>query len=92
MARKEIRCLFKEGTVIHCKTYEEDSKVRYILQSYAFKWADTSSMSCSFWNEYKERTCIDPFECRFTNIDYYKRNGYNIISADEFVKVVESNN
>ena len=91
MARKEIRSLLKEGTVIHCKTLAEDNKVRNILLSYDFKWADTTPMSCSFWSVYKEDTCIDPFECRYTRLEYYKKNGYNIISTNEFVKIVESN-
>jgi hypothetical protein len=91
MARKEIRNLLEEGVVIHCKTPMEDSRVRNILHSYDFKWADTSPMSFSYWNNYKEDTCIDPFDCRFARIEYYKERGYKIMSTDDFIKIVESN-
>ena len=91
MARKEIRDLFDKNVVIHCKTFAEDSAVRNVLHSYAFKWADTSPMTQSFWNEYEDKMCIDPFECRYCHIDYYKNKNRNIISAKEFLTIVDDN-
>ena len=91
MARKEIRDLFDKNVVIHCKTFAEDSAVRNVLHSYAFKWADTSPMTQSFLNEYDYKRCIDPFECRYWHMEYYKNNNRNIISAKEFLTIVDDN-
>ena len=91
MARREIRELFSENTVVHCETFRDDCAVRNVLNSYAFKWADTSPMTQSFWKEYEDKMCIDIFECRYCHINYYKNMGKNIITAQEFMRVVDSN-
>lgn len=91
MARREIKDLFNSNVVVHCLTPDEDSMVRNILHSYGFKWADTTPMTQSFWREYKDRYCIDPFDCRYCHIDYYKTHKKDIISAQKFLKVVDIN-
>ena len=91
MARREIRELFSKNTVVHCETFRDDCDVRGVLNSYAFKWADTTPMTQSFWKEYEDRMCIDIFDCRYCHIDYYKKKGKNIITAQEFMRVVDCN-
>ena len=63
MARREIRELFSENTVVHCETFRDDCAVRNVLNSYAFKWADTSPMTQSFWKEHEDKMCIGCAMC-----------------------------
>ena len=86
MARNDIWDILPSNTVIHCKNQEEDARVRAILQSYNFKWAAGDAMSYSFWDEYKEEFCINPFDCLYASKTYYEKEGKKVISTDEFLK------
>lgn len=91
MARKDLKKMFKGNEVINCKTFEEDVRVRNILQEYDFKWASGDAMTMSFWEDYKDRTCINPFDCLYASKEYYTENGKKIIDTETFIKIVNRN-
>ncbi len=88
MARIDIWDSLPSNAVIHCKNKEEDDRVRAILQSYNFKWAAGDAMSYSFWDEYEEEFCINPFDCLYASKTYYEKQGKKILTANEFLKYI----
>jgi len=77
-------------TVIHIKTKEEFKKVLQIFNKKKWVWGsgDKPLEFINYWDYYKKETCIE-YENNFRRADkeYYKKNGYKIISFKKFLKM-----
>lgn len=89
MAKKDILHVIPKNCVIHCPTEADDNTVRQALKDANFHWADTTPMTKSFWNDYKEETCIDPFEQRYCRRSYYENNKRKVISVTQFLNYLD---
>ena len=76
-------------TVIHAKTKEEFKRVLEIFDKKGWKWYSGNEPleKIYYWNDDKEETCIR-YENNFayTNKEWYLKNGWKIISFEEFLK------
>ena len=78
-----------EKTVIHCPTPEDAAKVLSIFVANGLKWntGDTYS-EVSNYHFHKSKTCYHPTQGLFSRIGYYEKEGYKIITAQEFIKIM----
>ena len=79
-------------TVIHTKTKAEFIKVLQIFNKKKWVWGsgDKPLEFINYWDYYKKETCIE-YENKFgySRKEYYKKNGYKIISFKKFLKMEE---
>jgi len=76
--------------VIHTKTIEEFTRVLEIFEKKGWVWMDGVKPleKISYWNFYKERTCI-AYENNFgySTKEYYEEEGDEVISFEEFLEL-----
>jgi len=86
-------CLEK-NTVVHLITQEQYDEFSKWLDSKGRRWrSGYSYLKTNNWHCEKHKTCLCPNISTFDNIDYYKDNGYKILSYEEaLLKPPISNN
>ena len=78
------------NTVVHCPTEELANQVLAIAHKLGYKWHDgTSFLSNNEWGTFKEQICYNLTVGSYCNIDYFKNKEYNIIEAEDFLKLHE---
>ena len=79
-----------KNKVINCPTEELARKILSILNKQGCKWGDGDSLTgYPCWNLYKENTCYridEDKDVYYSDIEWYEREGYQIITAEEFIK------
>lgn len=76
-----------ENTVVHCRTQELAKKVVSIFINNNYRW----SMGETHWNINKGNTCYNPKtrDLAYCSLEWYLDEGYNVISAEEFIHLQE---
>ena len=74
-----------EKTVIHCPTEELANKVIEFFNNYGIIWKGRNR-----WDKHRDLTCYHLYvaerRLEYCDLDWYKEKGYNVISAEEFLK------
>ena len=79
-----------KNTVVHCTTEELANQVLAIADKLGYRWAsETSFLSHNEWENCKKSTCYDLHDGTYYRISYYMSEGYNIIEAEDFLKLHE---
>lgn len=88
MANKKTLKGIDDNTVVHCKTLKEAEKATAIAEKAGFTWINQKKFSEGSlkWEVRKEKTCYSFYEGVSHDYDYFKSEGYNIMSAEEFIK------
>jgi len=74
-----------EKTVIHCPTKELSYQVVEGILHKAGVY--TNHNTDEYWDNYKENMCYFVDDCTHCYLDYFKGDKYEIISAEEFIKL-----
>lgn len=75
-----------KNTVVHCPTEELANKVLAIGEVCGRTWSSGDKYSDkNLWGRYKKESCYNLNTGVFANVDFYTQQGYNIISAEEFI-------
>lgn len=76
----------KENECIHCETEEQANAICELMHEAGLKWCSGESyLSENCYEAYKSETCYFSAEGQFCYLDYYKRNGYTIYKAEQFL-------
>ena len=77
---------FTNKEVIHCPTGELANKICELLNNNGFSW-NTGRLYIydNNWEYYKENTCYLVKKGKYSDINYYKSEGYTIKSAQWFL-------
>ena len=76
----------KENECIHCETEEQANAICKLMHEAGLEWVDGDSyLSENCYESYKSETCYFTAEGQFCSLDYYKRNGYTIYKAEQFL-------
>lgn len=79
------------NTAVHCKTKEELTEVLQFIEDSGGKWGTEKKPTMlidSIWSNQGEDSCIEisDIHCLFySRKEYYKKEGYTIISAQEYL-------
>lgn len=77
-----------EATVINCTTKKLATEVLKIGDQLDYTWADGSSFNVwDEWHIHKSDTCYNLHAGDYGDKYIYKRLGYNIMGAEEFIKL-----
>lgn len=77
-----------ENTVVHCATEQDSVKVLTIAHKLGYKWSvGEDYLFRSYWKINEEETCYSLHSGRHSTFSYYKKTGYEIITAQEFLKL-----
>jgi len=72
--------------VVHCSTLEESLAICQLMNDKGLKWrSDESYLDKNNWKDFKENTCYCPNSGKYCDLNYFKRNNYNIIPASVFL-------
>lgn len=75
-----------ENTVVHCPTEELANKVLKVAHDNGYKWCSGYSYILkNSWEHYKENTCYNIVEGMSCYKEYYLRNHFSVISAEQFL-------
>lgn len=76
-----------DNTVVHCPTEELANKVLKVAHDAGCTWISGNSLvSYNNYIEYGNKTCYNLHYVAYSSIDYYKKERYKIISAEQFLK------
>lgn len=77
--------------VMHCKTKEEAISFCKEMHNAGLKWANNLEyVSDNLWDVEKEKMCYDFNNGEYSDIDYYKQEGYEILEfSDIYNKLSE---
>ena len=85
LMNKDYRPFLKDA--VHCSTEDLSKQVLYIADKLGYKWDSGESFTKhSNWNIYKRSTCYYIAEGLFGSTQTAISDGYDIISAEEFIK------
>jgi hypothetical protein len=77
-----------ENTVVHCATEQDSVKVLTIAHKLGYRWdCGEDYLSRNYWKINREETCYNLHSGRHSIFSYYKQSGYEIITAQEFLKL-----
>lgn len=77
----------EENAVIHCPTPEDAANVLSIFIANKLKWNTGATYAeISNYHFHKSETCYQPTRGLFARKAYYEKEGYKIISAQEFIR------
>lgn len=77
-----------ENTVVHCATEQDSVKVLTIAHKLGYKWSvGEDYLFRSYWKINEEETCYSLHSGRHSTFSYYKKTGYEMITAQEFLKL-----
>ena len=85
MASKQFIELFK-NIVVHTPTLEDYKRVVGECLKYKTWSSGSREISENNWEYYKDKTCIEPTEIRYSFLEFYLGKGYQILSIPEFFK------
>lgn len=90
MKTKQALDVLLQYVVVHCKTEEEANKVLELAEKIGYRWKyDSDSFKKKTnYNSFKEKTCYSFVEGMFCDIKYYKERNYRVITAQEFIDLV----
>lgn len=71
--------------VINCETPEKAYQVLNIASKLGYKWNFGNSFIGFPFYSFGEKTCYCLEEGTHESVEYYKKEGYNIIKADDFI-------
>lgn len=75
--------------VIHCPTSEQATQLCKLLHDNGYTWSSNEKYSTKTeWRIYTTDTCYNISSGTFASLDWYKNNGYNIISYDDFFNLM----
>lgn len=84
----ENKLKIDNNTVVHCPTEELANKVLAIADKLGYKWFDGGSfLDNNSWYLLKEETCYNFKKGMLVAVYSYKKNNYNLISAEDFLKL-----
>ena len=70
-----------------CKTREEAKEVLRIAHGKGYKWNNgISFLEKDSWDEYKEKMCYSLLDGMFCSVNFFKRQGFTLISPGVFIK------
>lgn len=79
-----IKEVYKENTVVHCKTEDEAERILRLADAEGWKWITKESYIYNNpWRYSKSDTCYNLLEGTYCNITYFTDHGYDIISSVE---------
>lgn len=85
--------IMQEKIVIHCKTKEQAINLLTWADSIDLVWESGDSYLCdNNWEDYKGNTCYNLFSGTFSDLDWYMRCRYEILSYKEAVNFDEVKN
>lgn len=80
----------KRGTVIHCGFSYESRAVSKILDRLGYRWSIYEGYLDSHrWRRHKSEFCINPHDGTCASVEDYKGLWYNIMPAQEFIRLHE---
>lgn len=93
MKTKEQMDELLKGVVVHCTTEEEANQVLDLANKIGYKWRSINSFaqSCRY-QSLGESTCYNIIGGSYQTTKYYRVNNYTIITAQEFIKMVNEEN
>jgi hypothetical protein len=75
-----------ENEVIHCPTIEEAEAICRLMDWAGLRWnGGDSYLQENDWRTHKKNTCYRPKRGTFTELKFFKENGYIIHKAPEFL-------
>lgn len=78
--------IMQPNTVVHCDTEEKDRELSIWADSKGLKWQSGNSyLEINNWRIYKEDTCRYLYVGEFSDLDYYKKEGYTILKYEDVV-------
>lgn len=78
--------------VVHCPTEELAKQVLMIFHNNGMKWRGGQSYAqITDWNSYASKTCYSIDSNTLSDIEFYQRHLYTIISAEDFLKTNSNN-
>lgn len=90
--KNNIEKFKNEKIAINTKTQEEYNELMKLLEKEDLRWEfNVKSTEINLWNIYKNETCIT-YDCsgdlmlEYCSKKFYKENGYEIISYQDFIK------
>ena len=75
-----------EKDVIHCDTPDKAEKICNALLLSGHTWLSGQSYTTTHWNGHGSSTCYRPAEDSYCSIEWYRRNGYNIIEFNDLFR------
>jgi len=85
MTTKQFTEFFK-NIVVHTPTLEDYKRVVGECLKYKAWSSGSREISENNWEYYKDKTCIEPTEIRYSFLEFYSGKGYQILSIPEFFK------
>ena len=76
----------KENEVIHCETEEQAKAICKLMHEAGLTWASGKSYLDVNNYDFCKETCYRPKEGSYSDLKYYKRGGYTIYKAKQFLK------
>lgn len=84
---------FTNKEVIHCPTGELANKICELLNNNGFSWiTGRLYIYDNNWEYYKENTCYSVKKGKYSDINYYKSEGYTIYKAEDILALYEKDN
>lgn len=76
------------NTAVHCPTEALAKEVLAIADQLGYKWWEGDRYTdYTLWYTYRENTCYDLTEGLPSSFDFFLKEGYNIISAQDFINL-----
>jgi len=85
MTTEQFIELFK-NIVVHTPTLEDYKRVVGECLKYKTWNSGSREINESYWEYYKDKTCIEPTKIRYYFFEFYSGKGYQILSTPEFFK------
>lgn len=84
----EEKLKISTNTAIHCRTEELANQVLKVFHDKGLKWRVANSyLDTNSWEYSKDLTCYNPYEGGYCDYEFYNKNGFKIITADEFLEL-----
>lgn len=89
MKTKEQMDELLKSVVVHCKTEKEANKVLSLADKLGYEWHNGNSFKNeNYYDIYEDKTCYNIYEGLYENLNTYDKERYKIISAQEFINIV----
>lgn len=76
----------KENECIHCETEEQAKAICKLMHEAGLEWnSGYNYLSKNNYGIYKSETCYYPAKGQYCYLKYYKKNGYIIYKAEQFL-------
>lgn len=89
MKTKEQMDELLKGVAVHCETEDESNQVLKLADKLGYRWSDGVLLeSNNHYREHRSKTCYYLTLGRFGSLENVAGHGYKIISAKDFIKMV----